>query len=307
MSQELVVEGKTYISSKRASQISGYAQDYIGQLARKQLIDARRIGGLWYIFLDSLQQYQKEAEAYKPQPPVFRPDLNAAPDTVISLDGKDYVSAAKAATVTGYHQDYVGQLARSGSILSKQIGNRWYVDKVGIVAHKRDKDSLLAAVQSNSVGIAKQGIRAPEALPTQENEPELRYFSEEGDLMPEIGAKAEEIGLYKRLRDNVEVIEDEGPTPVPIRRIPHTRETFRDRGPKAKKHSLRVPFLAAGALATIVIVLTVGYTSIKSGSTYTIGDRLRNTAASFEAAKSLEYIADMIEQHFIPTIKYQRQ
>ena len=35
MSDEMQIEGKPYISSKRASELSGYAQDYIGQLARK--------------------------------------------------------------------------------------------------------------------------------------------------------------------------------------------------------------------------------------------------------------------------------
>jgi hypothetical protein len=51
MSDEMVIEGKTYISSKRAAQVSGYAQDYIGQLARGGAIDAQRVGGLWFVNL----------------------------------------------------------------------------------------------------------------------------------------------------------------------------------------------------------------------------------------------------------------
>ena len=54
MTNEITLEGEEYISSKRASELSGYAQDYIGQLARVAAIDAKRIGGLWYVSLDSL-------------------------------------------------------------------------------------------------------------------------------------------------------------------------------------------------------------------------------------------------------------
>ena len=47
MDASLIIGDENLISSKRAAESSGYAQDYIGQLARKGLIEARRIGGLW--------------------------------------------------------------------------------------------------------------------------------------------------------------------------------------------------------------------------------------------------------------------
>jgi len=46
---ELVIEGKKYISSKRASEITGYAKDYVGQLARLGKVPATRIGRAWYV------------------------------------------------------------------------------------------------------------------------------------------------------------------------------------------------------------------------------------------------------------------
>lgn len=46
---ELVISGKKYISSKRASEITGYAKDYIGQLARGGKVSATRIGRAWYV------------------------------------------------------------------------------------------------------------------------------------------------------------------------------------------------------------------------------------------------------------------
>lgn len=303
MSDELTVEGKNFISSKRASEVSGYAQDYIGQLARKQLIGARRIGGLWYVEVDSLTQYQRKAEEYKPQPPIFRPDLNAAPDTVISLEGKDYISAARAAEVTSYHQDYVGQLARSGSVLSRQIGNRWYVDREGIVQHKASKDALLAAVQADSVGFSK-----PEPAPVsqQRESDSLRYFSDTGDLIPAIAHAHEPEQQLQRTLVQERKPEEEKSTPVPIRRL-DSRNSSRPT-PRMLRGRSRAPlYVAAAGLATIVVVLSIGFTSLKSTATYTMANKLRNTAAVLGGAKDLESIADFIETYFIPQLTYTRR
>lgn len=182
MSDELTIEGTQYVSSKRASEMSGYAQDYIGQLSRGGHINAQRIGGLWYVSMESLNSYKAKAEAYVPPPPPPQPPTRKETESVITFDGKDYISAAKAAELTGYHQDYVGQLARGGKVLSRQIGNRWYVDREGIRAHKEEKDRLLAAVQVESVGIQK-----PRSIPTPSPvtvEPLYTYANEDGTLVP---------------------------------------------------------------------------------------------------------------------------
>ena len=211
MTDELSIEGKQYISSKRAADLSGYAQDYVGQLARKGLIDAQRIGGLWYVFMDSLLKYKERAETYIPQPPqaIYK---NESPDTLISFDGKDYVSAARAAEITGYHQDYVGQLARSGKILSRQVGNRWYVDREGILAHKEEKDDLLGAVQSQAVG-----IKAPDPIPesyVKKNETwePLNYRNDSGALIPELTPREHDVA-----DEPIDSLEQIRQNPIPIR------------------------------------------------------------------------------------------
>ena len=135
MSDEVTVGGIEYVSSRRAADSTGYAQDYIGQLARKGQIDAQRVGGLWYISMPSLQNYKEHADAYTPTPPQ-QGNQQRDPGSLISFGGKDHISAARATELTGYHQDYVGQLARSGTVLARQVGNRWYVEREGILAHK---------------------------------------------------------------------------------------------------------------------------------------------------------------------------
>lgn len=54
MNSDLYFEGKKYISSSRAAKISGYVNDYIGQLCRDGKLDARMVGRSWYVALDSL-------------------------------------------------------------------------------------------------------------------------------------------------------------------------------------------------------------------------------------------------------------
>lgn len=196
MSDEVDIGGVRYISSKRASELSEYSQDYIGQLARAGSIDAKRVSGLWYVSLESLQGHKEKADTYTPVPPK-RTQVKAA-DTSVSFDGHAFISAAKAAKITGYHSDYVAQLAREGKVLSKQVGNRWHVSQDAIRAHKREKDSLLAAVQVASVGLKKspeiktESTRELVAEKLPESEP-IRYFSEQKDLLPVLPERAPNI------------------------------------------------------------------------------------------------------------------
>lgn len=198
MSDEVELEGKQYISSKRAASLSGYTQDYVGQLARAGHIDARRVSGLWYVNLDSVIAYKKQADEYKPEPPKRSQFTNSDPDSLISFDGRDYISAARASQITGYNVDYVGQLARSGNILARQVANRWFVEREGILAHKREKDALLAAVQAEAVGIAQTRNDAdrPKSA-VYLDEPLSTYTHDEGDLIPRtIDRQAQPIDMH---------------------------------------------------------------------------------------------------------------
>lgn len=46
---EMVVAQSKYISSKRASRVSGYAQDYIGQMVRMGKLPATKVGRSWFV------------------------------------------------------------------------------------------------------------------------------------------------------------------------------------------------------------------------------------------------------------------
>jgi len=52
-------QGKNYISAKRASDISDYSSDYIGQLCRAQKLDCRMIGHSWFVTEESLKTHKE--------------------------------------------------------------------------------------------------------------------------------------------------------------------------------------------------------------------------------------------------------
>lgn len=55
---EILIEEKRYVSSKRAAQITGYAKDYIGQLCREGRVPARLVGRSWYVLESAIQDHR---------------------------------------------------------------------------------------------------------------------------------------------------------------------------------------------------------------------------------------------------------
>jgi len=311
MADEIAVEGKQYISSKRASELTSYAQDYIGQLARKGLIEAKRIGGLWYISRESLTEYKQRADEYKPEPPRrdesrVRQDL----DSVISLDGKDYISAPRAAEITGYHQDYVGQLARTGKILSRQVGNRWYVERSGITAHKKEKDALLAAVQAEAVGIVRVDSSDTHTLP---QEPFFTYTNESSAPFP-LSSKVQEAGEHN-FSIQEESVETEHKVPIRVmesnsstvvRKVPAPEVA---RGvPQAHMNRWSTLFTRLGLVsATIVVVVSVGYISFqKKDVLYALIGKDAAPALAVEASGVFSRMGDLLESWLTSEIVYNR-
>jgi hypothetical protein len=64
----------------------------------------------------------------------------------IVLAGKKYVSSKRAAEISGYAKDYVGQLCRGGKLSAKLIGRNWYIllDSLEKVSKKEDTEPKVA-------------------------------------------------------------------------------------------------------------------------------------------------------------------
>lgn len=55
---EILIEEKKYVSSKRAAKITGYAKDYIGQLCREGRVPARFVGRSWYVLESAINDHR---------------------------------------------------------------------------------------------------------------------------------------------------------------------------------------------------------------------------------------------------------
>ena len=307
MSSEIVLEGVTYLPSRDAALQSGYAQDYIGQLSRKGLVDARRIGGLWYVSIDSLNQYKENKEQQKVDPP--RGTISQDPDTLVLLDGKEFASSSRIAKLTGYSQDYVGQLARSGKILSKQVGNRWYVERAGILDHKKEKDALLAAVQAGSVGISRSTQRVETGSVSQEHESSQTHFTYTE------GEKTGSIPAMSLLRNEIHDLPEEPVQAIhaiPIRVVPNEeshsvskieqvkRVDFQSEGSRGFKKTVSsgAIFIVAGIL---LVATSFGLYSF-FGRTNLYAFNLDGIYSRFNAVSSSGYSESGISGRFRATV-----
>ncbi len=297
MAQEINLGGTIYISSKRAAEITGYTQDYIGQLARGGQITAQRVSGLWYVVEEALKNYKSKADEFKPTPPAYQPQQDL--DTSVSFDGKDYVSAQRASDITGYHADYVGQLARSGKILSRQIGNRWYVDREGLVEHKKHNDSLLAAVQAESVGLLRDGPMQPVQ---NEPEPHFTYTTAEGEppLPPIIEREqGDEFGENEELRKNDERNEV---NEIPIRVIRPANIAPRRPEISSKNRNLGIPSIVTWltVIALAILGSGAGFYYFGNGARIDVINMFGNASQMLKKIETPEFLKQIIsnELHY---------
>jgi len=335
MSDEMQIDGKTYISSKRAAVLSGYAQDYVGQLARSGSIDARRVGGVWMVTPVSLEQYKRDSEEGK----INRAEhlslhANASheqvQDSFVGLDGKNYISANRASVLSGYNQDYIGQMARSGIVPSRQVGNRWYVDRESLLQHKKEKDSLLAVVQTDSVGLKKATQKQETSLFQDAPLPLLNYISDEGDLLPEIKNDSLDTNLAESKNESTnsrDIVADHAVS-EPDKSIYRAENILSIRkteslGKRAANvlvlrpnqvlasPSLVQPWgktlsLITASALTIVIVVSLGFETMKSQAQYAVSTSTPEARLTAFVGGVFDPVLDAIETLLAPEVSYRR-
>lgn len=151
------------ISTADAAASSGYSKDYIGQLCREGKIRCERVSGQWQVHADTLRSYQEgersENENEDPETidieelVLHRSKTGNVRSDTFTYDGIEYISTGRAAELTGYAQDYIGQLARTEEVHARRIGRRWFVSRKELVEHKKHNDALLQEVQARSSGV----------------------------------------------------------------------------------------------------------------------------------------------------------
>ena len=84
----------------------------------------------------------------------------------LTFDGQVYVSSKRAAQITGYAKDYVGQLCREGRVIARLVGRNWYV--------------LESSIREHRFGVQEES--EPEVTPIKDPVPEVAPENEENEL-----------------------------------------------------------------------------------------------------------------------------
>lgn len=122
----------------------------------------------------------------------------------IEIQGKKYISSKRAAEITGYAKDYVGQLARSKKVPATRVGRSWYVSESDILVHA-GKPSLEPSEELADEGSAQESILT-QAVNSSHTSPKyslrdlqskgptkrfdtwssVQYFEDDNDLLPKV-------------------------------------------------------------------------------------------------------------------------
>ncbi|MBI4086489.1 hypothetical protein HY416_00705 [Candidatus Kaiserbacteria bacterium] len=122
-------------------------------------------------------------------------------DTV-TLDGKIYIKAVKAADGVGYAPDYVGQLCRKGLLDAIILGKTWYVSEESLLAHKNSQSRTNAGITKRDVEKQKDALvsqQAVEYTPVSSGvdhrkrfgDTDVRYTRDTDELLPAVIGKSE--------------------------------------------------------------------------------------------------------------------
>lgn len=124
----------------------------------------------------------------------------------LTIGDKIYISSKRAAEITGYAKDYVGQLCREGRVEATLVGRSWYVLETSIRAHRFGSEDQSQPHPNSNLDAANQ-----KATVSTWDTP--KYVPEEIVEVPQIEKKP--INLIESAPE---------PAPEPVQRVEATVE-----------------------------------------------------------------------------------
>lgn len=107
----------------------------------------------------------------------------------ILIGEKKYVSSKRAAKVTGYAKDYIGQLCREGRVPARLVGRSWYVLESAIHDHRFGKQEIGL---NNSANSTRLPIVEPSSPVSAWESP--RYEASPAEILPPVNRLHSEVG-----------------------------------------------------------------------------------------------------------------
>lgn len=237
--KELTLNGRTYLSTKRAAEITGYTTDYVGQLARQGKVDAQLVGRNWYISEEAIKKHKfgevsvtvkrEEEEVAAPQLEV----LVSATDDVLEVEEKEE------------------------SLIKEDVAEE-----------EMSSENSLTEMQS----AWQEWYKAQRSVPTEEEE----VFLSEDDIEEEKISEEVSVPITKMESPKITRLNSEPSSPVEVVEVEHEEERvpmpspMQGRSLPAKRSWTGTGLVAAGFVAILFVgVITVSTTYVLTKNTDT--------------------------------------
>ena len=148
---EIIIEEKKYISSKRAAKMTGYAKDYVGQLCREGRVPARLVGRSWYVLEAAINDHrfgdtevsQKVIEKYVEKQHVFSPVSESI----------RYESSTEEALPDSSGKEIAETVEAEGEEFSKRLQDSWsaWFDHVKDTGKEKSTEYVSTVIHSDTL------------------------------------------------------------------------------------------------------------------------------------------------------------
>lgn len=177
-------------------------------------------------------------------------------DEIVLAQNK-YISSKRASRLTGYAQDYIGQLVRLGKVSATKVGKAWFVDEAGLMRHINGSSRLagpvkeLAEAETRSKANYASNVTAGITYPSTWKA--ITYMHDDSPLSPISDSRDNTILLHSVDNLDRDNLESEGVSvkinrsTSPARRfvVASTVDGVRFEAPKSElrlEHGPKVPF-----------------------------------------------------------------
>ncbi len=252
---ELIIDERKYVSTKRAAKITGYAKDYVGQLCREGRVPARLVGRSWYVLESAIQDHRFGMPEEAPATPVAEesapvhptwesPRYEAAsvePLPAVRRDEPSQPVAQAAAAPSELHEAWREWFSMRGAPKATEEPVELFSEGAAVEEGAEESSDIASITEDN---LEHEEVEMASVLPVSESE-ESREPEPEAEMVPIRAIKTEP----QYVRPIEEVIPARAAAPEPLQaRL--ERSTVRRRG---NSPFLRLG-LATGAFAAIILV-----------------------------------------------------
>ena len=74
----------------------------------------------------------------------------------LTIAGKRYISARRAAREHRYHSDYIGQLVRAEKIVGQKVGRSWYVEEESLLCYFNGENTPMVTTAFDTIPVIEK-------------------------------------------------------------------------------------------------------------------------------------------------------